>query len=440
MKKSLLPLFIIFNLLIIFYFWFVGSGDLILSGNTEQILLSLGRLSGLLAVFFVLLQLILIGRLSWVECVFGMDKLSRLHHWNGIIAFGFIITHPILLGLSYARFNEVSFFQQLVDFTFRWEEVGGAVLGTLLFAVIVISSMVAGLRKVKYEFWFWVHFTVYLAILLVFEHEIEVGGDFVGQPLFVAYWYALYAFAIGNLVLFRFVRPAYYFYTHRFYVDKVVRETASTVSIYIKGRKMDQFKIEAGQFMIFRFLDAKRWWQAHPFSLSCAPNDEYLRITVKNVGDFTSEISGVKVGTPVLVDGPHGIFTKKVARSNKLLFVAGGVGITPIRSLVEQMAQEKRELTLVYSNKYSSDIVFFSELELLAEQYHFELYHVLSDDHAWQGLKGRIHIDMLKQLVNDVDERDVYVCGPPAMMESVINILQKMFVSKQRIHFEKFSL
>lgn len=440
MKKISLPFFIILNLVVIFYFWFISSGILVTSGYLEQIVLSLGRIAGLLAVFFVLFQLILIGRLSWVERAFGMDKLSRLHHWNGIVAFVFIIAHPILLGLSYARFNGVSFFQQMFDFTFKWEEVGNAVLGTSLFIIIIVSSMVAGLRRVKYEFWFWVHFSVYVAILLVFSHEIEVGADFVGQPLFVVYWYALYAFAIGNLVLFRFLRPACYFYRHRFYVDKVVRETPSTVSLYIKGKSMDQFKIQAGQFMIFRFLDMKRWWQAHPFSLSCAPNGEYIRITVKDSGDFSSDIGNIKVGTHVLIDGPHGIFTEKIASNNKLLFIAGGVGITPIRSLIEVAEKKGSEVTLIYANRNSLDIVFKQELDGLAQDYHFEMYHVLSDDPQWQGLKGKITLEMIKQLVDDAPQRDIYVCGPPLMMDSVIHILRQMFVSKQRIHFEKFSL
>src|SRR3989344_62554 len=334
------------------YFWWGNSGSL-LTSDPAHMFLALGRLSGLLAAFFVLLQFLLMGRAIWLERTFGLDKLSRVHHLNGFFAFILILTHPFL---------------------------------------------------------------------------------------FVYYWYFLYAFVFSNLIIFRIFRPVYLYTKHKFVVEKLERETHDSTSVYITGNNINEFKVLPGQFMIFKFLAKGFWWQSHPFSLSKPLDGKQIRITVKSVGDFTSKITKLSPGTPVIIDGPYGIFTEKVNKMDRILLIAGGIGITPIRSLVEQLAAQHKDIVLISANKAGKDIVFKNELDELGTRFGFSIYYVLSQEQNDRYLYGQVDKEKISQLVKDVIERDVYLCGPIPMMESVRKSLEELGVPAVNIHFEKFSL
>ncbi|KKQ27953.1 MAG: oxidoreductase [Candidatus Magasanikbacteria bacterium GW2011_GWC2_37_14] len=435
-RRFLLYLLLLANLVIIFYFWSLNSGAMLLDGGT-QMYLSLGRITGLLAVFFILLQLILIGRVKWVEQVFGLDKLSLFHHWVGVFIPVLVLAHPIFLVFGYQGNN--SFFAQTWQFITQWELLP-AYGATLLFVLVTATSIyIVFSKKLKYEWWFLIHLSVYVAILWAFEHQLEIGGDFFGAPLFVAYWWLIYFFAFGNLILFRFLRPLFYFYQHQFKVDKVVEECPGVWSIYFTGKNLNKFIFQPGQFAIWRFLDRKNCWQAHPFSFSAVPNGSYLRITYKNLGDYTAELKNVKPGTFVLLDGPSGIFTAKRTKNNKILLIAGGVGISSIRCLLEDLQNQNRDVVLLFGSRKQGEIIFEKELVGLSNT-STSVCSILSDDNNWVGEKGRIDEEKIKRLVPDYLIRDIYVCGPPMMMKGVVQTLFKMGVKKSKIYFEKFSL
>jgi ferredoxin-NADP reductase len=205
---------------------------------------------------------------------------------------------------------------------------------------------------------------------------------------------------------------------------------------------LDKYPVRAGQFLIVRFLAKGFRWEAHPFSMSCRPDGKQIRLTIKQLGDFTRKIPELKPGTPVLIDGPNGIFTSDVARSGKVLMIAGGIGITPIRSVAEEMVAAGRDIVLIYGNRNSKSVVFDKELNELAgsSQGRLKVIHVMSDDQAWQGEKGRIDRERIARLVPDVLERDVFLCGPPVMMGSIRAALAGMGVVSSRIHYERFAL
>ena len=203
---------------------------------------------------------------------------------------------------------------------------------------------------------------------------------------------------------------------------------------------MAKFRVKAGQFMIFRFLAKGYWWEAHPFSMSKLPDGKGVRITVKAVGDFTSKLQDIKAGTKVIVDGPYGIFTDIFGISSKVLLIAGGIGITPIRSLMEEMLRKGKDVTLFYANRSKNDIVFQNELEELRKLFPARIIHVLSAEAEWNGEKGYIDEEKIRRFLPDISEREVYICGPVPMMESLVKILKNSFkLPISRIHFEKFS-
>ncbi len=439
-KKLLWIGFLALHLAIIGFYWWQGSGSLFgTDGNNAMI--ALGRLAGLLAGLTVLLQFLFMGRMPWLERVFGLDKLAKVHKLNGKLTLLFILTHPLLLSLGYAGASGINVVDQYMSFVFDYEHVWMAAIALWLFVFVVISSIYIVRSRVKFESWYFVHLAVYVAFFMSYFHQAEVGTDLIVSKVFAIYWIALYATVFGMHVVFRFGVPLYNFFRHGFVVDKVVRETGSAVSIYIKGKAMDRFKVDPGQFMIFRFLAKGLWWQAHPFSLSMVPDGRQIRITVKEVGDFTQMLKDLKPGTKIMIEGPYGVFTDFFGIADRVLLVAGGIGITPIRSLSEQLAKAGKNVEVLYGNRTREDIVFWEELnDLAASMENVRLTHVMSQDESFEGEQGRIDAEKIERLVPDVAQREVYVCGPIPMMEAVVQAVKSLGVAPERVHYEKFEL
>lgn len=424
MRKPAYVLFFV-NLFVIVFFWWKSS-SLLLGSNP---LIAFGRLAGLLAVFFVLMQFMLIGRAAWIERSFGLDKLSRVHRLNGYLSLSFILLHPLLITMGYARVAGLSPFQQFLGLI-KNTNLLLALFAVIIFLIVVTCSIYIVRKKLPYELWYFVHLFTYLAIILAWWHQLA-GGDFSSKA-FAAYWYGLYAFVFGNLLLFRFLRPLYLFGKHHFSVSDVVRETSDVVSIYISGKDMAKFRILPGKFIILRFLSTRFWWQAHPFSLSKLPDGRTLRVTIKNCGDFTSQVGEVKKGTPVIIDGPYGRFTADSStQRDKFLLIAGGIGITPIMALAAQLCN--KDAILLYANK-SSDAVFKKDIDNLASHSSLKVrYFISSSD-------GRLNGEKIKQMVPDFTERDVFICGPVQMMDDIMANLKKLGSKPDLLHFERFSL
>ncbi len=433
MKKRLILLFLILNLVLVFAFWWMGSGTLMVSGFSSA-LLALGRLAGLLAAVLVLMQFVTISRTVWLEETFGLDKLTRIHHLSGEYGISLIILHPILLIFSYKEVTKLSLWGQLIDFTFNYPDVWQAVIAVILFMVIVALSIYIVRKHLKYETWYFVHLLTYLALILSFKHQFSNGGDLLVNKVFYFYWLAIYVLVFLNQMYFRFLKPLYISWQQQFRVEKVVSETADTHSIYIKCRDLKNFRIKPGQFMKFYFLQKRFWWQAHPFSLSNYPDGNYLRITPKAVGDYTSLVSELKRGTRVIIDGPYGIFTNKIRTKKKVLFIAAGVGITPIRSLMEEMAGKMVNIKLIYSVSNQNEIIFKKEIDRLAKKYNFPVEYVITEK------VGRLDETKLQKSVFDIKEREVYLCGPVPFMDAIGAALLRLGVAGKYIHYEKFSL
>lgn len=441
MKKGIVYELFAFFLFLIFYFWWSNSGVGFLE-KPENTIIALGRLSGLLAVFFVLLQFMLIGRAVWIERLFGLDKLSHIHHLNGLFSLTFIILHPLLILLGYSLTAHVSLVKQFVDFFYSYPDVWQAMVAVIVFVVIICFSIYIVRRKLKYETWYFIHLLTYVAVFLAWGHQLQNGEDFLSNQTFVLYWYALYIFVLGNHVVFRFVMPWLNFFRFQFSVSRVVRESPHANSVYISGKNIGNFNIKPGQFMIFRFLQKSFWWQTHPFSLSMPNSGTEIRITPKSVGDYTSMIPLLKKGTPVVIDGPFGTFTQSSDTPSKILLIAGGIGITPIRSLIEEMAKEKKDVVLLYLNRTNSEIVFRKELDDIAGRYKsVKIFYILTGEKQKNKLlEGRIDKEKILTLVPGYLDREVYLCGPKAMMKSLRSLLLGFGIQDKRIHFEKFSL
>jgi predicted ferric reductase len=431
--------FFAINALLILGFWWFSSGFEI-TRTASDAFNGLGRVTGLLGTYLVLWQLLLMGRLPWLEHALGMERMAVLHKWNGYLAIGLLLGHGVFQTLGYQLGDGKTVAAQIADFISSYEGLLGALVALALMLAVVVASVTIARRHLAYETWYFIHLYSYLAVLLAFSHQIATGVDFAGNPLFVWYWYLLYGFVVGLLVLYRVAAPLMSYERHRFRVHAVEKEARGVFSIYIAGRDLDQFPVEAGQFAIWRFLDAKRWWQAHPFSISAIPDGRGLRITVKNIGDFTSGVHTLKRGTPVLIDGPFGKFTERPSNP-KVLLIAGGIGITPIRPLAEELAQDGFDVRVLYRAHDQGELVFKKELDSIAEAHGIRIDYLLTEASGRRSNREAwFRPESLARLVPDIVDRVVYVCGPTGMMTAVLHSLNELSVPARQIRTEVFRL
>jgi predicted ferric reductase len=266
-----------------------------------------------------------------------------------------------------------------------------------------------------------------------------VGIDFTTDLMARVFWIGLYVAAIGSLVAFRFGQPIMISWRHRFHVANVVEEGPGVASLYLTGRDLDMLPVRAGQWFRLRFLTKEGWFRAHPFSISAAPNGRFLRFTIKELGDYTKTLQQIPVGTSVFVEGPYGALTGAVRTKARVLLVAGGIGITPLRALLEELPAARGNLTLIYRASGPEDVVFRREIDELASLRGATVHYLV-------GRRGSAEIPIdpldpraLRRLVPDINDRDIYVCGPTGMMTRVLGSLRRLRIPDKQIHYERFA-
>ena len=427
------------NAVVILAFWWTSSGFEI-TRNASDALNGIGRVTGLLGTYLVLWQLLLMARLPWLEHAFGLERMAVLHKWNGYLVLGLLVGHGVFQTLGYMLGDGKDVGSQLADFITSYDGLLAAMVSLALFVLVVVASITIAARRLAYETWYFIHLYAYLAVVLAFSHQLATGVDFAGNPAFVCYWIGMNVLVGASLLFYRAIRPLVTYRRHRFRVQSVEREARGVFSIYIWGRDLDQFEAEAGQFAIWRFLDSKRWWQAHPFSISAVPDGRHLRITVKNIGDFTSGIHALTPGTPILVDGPFGKFIERPSNP-RVLLIAGGIGITPIRPLAEEMAADGFDVRVLYRAHSEGHLVFKKEMDSLSAQHGVRVDYLVTQAGGRQSSRASwFSPATMKRLVPDIADRVIYLCGPVGMMAAVRTSLEALGVPSDQVRSEVFRL
>ncbi len=420
---------------VIVWLWWNG-GNVTGVHTTGDIFNSVGRLTGLLSAYSALIQVLLLARLPVLERISGFDRLSVWHRWNGKLCLYLVLAHVGFIIVGYALNDRISIPSETSTMILNYPGMIAATVGTGMLVVVVISSFVIARRRLPYEAWYAIHITVYGALALAWFHQIPTGNELVLNQAAADYWQSLYLATIALLVFFRVLQPVFHVLRHRMEVSKVVVEGPGVVSIHMTGRRLDRLGAFAGQFFLWRFLTWGRFWQAHPFSLSSAPDGESLRITVKDLGGFTGRIGEIRPGTKVIAEGPFGRFTDQSRRRDRVALIAGGIGITPIRALLEQMGGD---LVLIYRVLREEDLVFRGEIEQLAHARGIEVFFVVGD-HREPGGEGLMSPQHLRHLVPDLARREIFTCGPPAMVRIIERNLREAGVPRRHLHIENFAL
>ena len=404
------------------------------AGTGKNGVLTVAKFFGLHAALVMMFQLLLVARLPWLDQRIGMDRLTVWHRWVGFSLLWTILVHANLVVFGYAALDDSGWGKTFLALAGVPASLMG-MLAALLVVVVGVLSMRFARRKLKYETWHGLHLLLYVALGLAFVHQLLETTTFKSSVFAMVYWWALWLFAFGSLVVGRIVVPVVRNRRHQFRVAAVVPESANAVSVYVTGKDLDKLSARAGQFGVWRFPGHNHWWLANPFSLSAAPNGRSLRLTAKGVGVTSAGLRNLKVGNRVFLEGPYGAFTSLHRSRPGVVLIAGGVGVTPVRSLLEE--HTPGDFVVLYRVRDERDAVLLNELRQLvaARRGRLHLLTGRSDQGARPFEPAGLH-----HLVPDIAQRDVYVCGPPAMTAAVLTSLRTMKVPNGQVHAEKFSM
>ncbi|HEX7745980.1 MAG TPA: ferric reductase-like transmembrane domain-containing protein [Micromonosporaceae bacterium] len=405
---------------------------------------AIGRLSGLWAADLMLLQVLLLARVPLVERAFGQDRLARWHRWVGFTSFHLMLAHILLITMGYAGPTRTHVLVQFWDLVVSYPGMLLAAAASVLLVMVVVTSLRAARRRLRYESWHLLHLYAYLGVGLALPHQLWTGADFIGSPLARAYWMTLYVVCAGAVLVYRLALPAWRSWRHRLQVASVVPEGPGLTSIYLRGRRLDRLPARAGQFFHWRFLDGPGWSRANPYSLSGPPRADLLRITVKDLGDGSGRVAGLRPGTPVLLEGPYGRMTAEAYRGGPVTMLACGIGITPLLALLWDLPYRYGDATLVYRARSETEIAFSSELDWLARHRGVRVVYLLgprAERPSWLPRQAAelSDVDGLRRIVPGIARHHLYLCGPDPWTEAVRTAARAAGVPADRIHSEHFA-
>jgi predicted ferric reductase len=431
----------VFSMLIVVALWVRNQGIQQLTDAATG-LDSLGRLTGLVAADLLLIQVLLMARVPAIERSYGQDRLTRTHRLIGFTSLHLMLAHVVLITFGYAETEHSALVGEFVNLVLTYPGMLLALAGTVALILIAVTSLRAARRRLRYESWHLLHLYAYLGAGLALPHELWTGTDFIGDRAATAYWWTVYAVAAGSVLIFRIGLPLWRSARHRLVVDAVLPEAPGVVSVYLRGERLTELRVRAGQFFTWRFLSGPGWTRAHPYSLSAAPRPDRLRITIKEVGDGSALAAGLRPGTRVLIEGPYGRLTGAGRDRDRITMIAAGIGITPLRALLEELPYRPGEATLIYRAGTPENFIFRAELDALADRRGVRIIYLpgpRASDGSWAPAGPDGQEPPLHGLVPDIVGHEVYICGPELWMASAANAARLIGVPEEHLHLEWFA-
>lgn len=420
--------------LVVLWMWWAGV-PATATATPASLATTFGELSGMIAAYLVCAQVLLIGRVPWFERAVGLDKLVLWHRTLGTTVVLLVVTHVVFMLLGAEILDRSMPWTELISFLHNYPDMLAAILGTIAFIAVGLSSARLLRARLSYEVWYWLHLTTYVAIFLTFLHQLSAGTHFISSPVNRAVWLLLYLGTASAVLTWRFILPTLDAWRHRMRVDSIVRENAGTTSVWFAGPHLDELGVRAGNFLLFRFFSWGHLLTAHPYSVSRVPHDGRLRITVGALGNHSASMRELKKGTLVFVEGPFGHFTADKASRERILLVAGGAGIGPIRALAEELLARGYKPVLLYRAHSAANLALLDELKALPG---LTVIPVV-------GRRSELGYDPLSPgalgaTIRDLRNWEVFMCGPEGMMSTLEASLRDLQVPKRFIHREELSM
>lgn len=407
-------------------------------GPSTQIIwmIAIGKALGTVSLTMLVAQLVFSSRIRLLETGIGLDTLMVWHRWNAKFLTLFVFMHPALV--HYGPLMQLGL--KLPDITAAMQP--GHYFGTfalMLIIVTVVVSIYSERMRIPYHWWRALHYGVYAIILFGFMHGIMVSSNIASRN-WVFWWWLVLAVVAGTLTIYRFfLRPSRAYKEYR--VTRVVQETPDVRSIYLKAVNTPM-QYAPGQFAFVRFFSRGLSREEHHFTLSSPPSNGELSFTIKELGDYTAQLDLVREGDKAMIDGPYGVFSNH-GMKGPFVFIAGGVGITPIMSMLRTMAKTgfREQTLLLYGNRTRAESVFLKELEqFMAEFQNFRMIPVYSAEEVNGAYHGFITKEILEKEIPALKESKYFICGPRPMTKDIMKTLKTFGVAKSAMHIEIFSL
>ena len=402
---------------------------------------SLGIFAGLIGTNYVLVMILLAARIPLLDRTIGHDRAIALHRRLGKPALYLILAHAVLLIIGYGITDGVD---PVAEFfaLFGVNDIPLAWLGLGLMIAVVVTSLVAVRRRFSYEMWHAIHLLSYAAVAVSLPHQLSVGGVLAEGTAQRAYWIALFVVAFAAIAWFRFARPAIATLRHGLTVTRTRRIAPDVVAIELRGRQLRRLEAQGGQFFVWRFWSAGTWWHSHPLSLSAAPTDTTMRVTVRDLGSGSRALADLPRGTRVSIEGPYGLFTDRARTAPRLAILAAGIGVTPVRAMLEDADLEPGEATVLLRASDESETYHWDEIRELCQARGARFYTMLGP-RARRGARWMTESDAargvtLDSVFPDLAESDVYVCGPTGWLNEVEADVRLRQLPSEQLHTERF--
>lgn len=392
----------------------------------------LGSTTGMVGTYLALLMVVLASRWPALERMLGQGGVIHWHRKLAPWPIVLLSMHAVFLTLAYAQAAKRGVWREVGVIVNTFPSMVTATVGLAMMVLIGIISIRQIRVRIPRENWWLIHLLMYVALVISFAHEVVLGPSFVGHPLVQLSWTVVWLLAAALLLTYRVAMPVYRSLRHRLHVVEVRPEGPGVVSVILEGRDIDKLAVAGGQFFEWRFMTPTMWWQAHPFSVSALPQAPYLRLTVKGVGDFSSALARLKPGTPVGVEGPYGSFTVFARRRAHALMIAGGIGVTAIRSLLEDLPQKSRPVVVLRATR-DEDFILTEEIDELVRQRKGVVHRLV-------GSRSEVPLDSILRLVPDFKTRDIFVCGPEEFVSAVASMAHHAGVAPEALHQEAYSI
>jgi len=397
----------------------------------------LSMVLGFAATSMMAIMFFLTARFKRAALPFGVDIIYYFHKQIAILFLLFVLSHPLILIVSEPVVLEM-LKPRLIN---RYMAAGIVSLATIIF--IMISSLWRKQFGIHYDNWRYVHvFLSASAFLLALVH-IEGVGNYIATPEKRIVWGAIMACWFLLLLYIRLVKPISLL-RKPYEVVNVSGERGSAYTLDITPVGHPGIRFMPGQFVWLTIWSSPFSMREHPFSLSSsAEQQSKLGFTIKELGDFTRRIKDVSGGQRVYVDGPYGAFSiDRQDDSPGFVFVAGGIGIAPIMSMLRTLSdrKDKRRHLLFFAGANLNRLTFYEELIDLKKKLSLKIVFVLEmPDLNWQGEKGFLTSEIFnRHLSENKHDLEYFICGPVPMIHLVEKILHRLGVPLHHLHSELF--
>lgn len=418
---------------------FFANGGASQFDSLGNVLVSVGILAALTATNALLLMLLLAARVPVIDRVLGQARATTWHAKLGEWVVLGLIVHAVFVLVGYALLDNVGV---VAEFGLLWGESTDFVLAVFSMAALLavaVTSFVIVRKLLPYEAWHLVHLLSYAAVGLAIPHMFSMSGLLAAGSWRRTYWVTLLVLTGASLVWFRFLVPVLRSLRHQVRVQRVVRLDADTFHLEFSGRRLDRLGVAPGQFLRWRFLTRHAWWQDHPFSLSAAPTPTTIRVTVRVAGRGTAALADLAPGTRVAIEGPYGAFTHDHRTQRSVVLVGAGAGIAPIRALLEDDDLTPGAATVVLRDSDLDRMPLLGEVAGLCDQLDARLVVLTGHRAPGRWVPDTDPSLTLADLVPDVADADLYICGPSGFVAHVVTDARAAHMPAGQIHTEQFT-